>query len=88
MSKSNLDERRDNADVICIQILVYLLATKNYEQFIKQFQMHFHTFKNNFEQIQTASNQANSFTLKQAHQRIEECKWRSNWHMLIAKMLE
>lgn len=49
LSKSSLDERRDNADVVCIQMLVYLLEQKNYEGFMKQFRTHFHAYKNSFE---------------------------------------
>ena len=51
--------------------------------------MHFHLFKSSFEQMN--SNQggsANSFSLKLAHQRVEELKWRANWHKIIAEMLK
>jgi hypothetical protein len=49
ISKSSLEERRDNADIICLQMLVYLLDQRNYEALLKQFHMHFHLFKNSFE---------------------------------------
>lgn len=88
MSKSSLDERRDNADVICIQMLVYLLEQKNYEGFVKTFRTHFHTYKNSFEQMNAGSLPANSSSLRAAQQKIEELRWRSTWHMIIAKMLE
>jgi len=29
----------------------------------------------------------NSFSLKLTHQKIDEIRWRSNWHQIIAKML-
>ena len=69
--------------------MVYLLDQKNYEGLIEQFEMHFHLFKNSFEQLnQASSQQANSFSLKIAHLKIEELRWRSNWHYILARMLE
>lgn len=35
VSKQVLDERRENADIIMIQLLVYLLDQRNYDGFIK-----------------------------------------------------
>lgn len=88
ISKSSLDERRDNADIICLQMLYYLLDQKQYESFIKTFQMHFHLFKTSFESMNASATTANSFSLKISHQRIEEIRWRANWHLIVAKMLE
>ena len=34
-SKSSLDEVRDNADIICLQLLQFLLDQKNYDAFVK-----------------------------------------------------
>ena len=48
-TKQTLDERRDNADIICLQTLVYLLDLKKYEEFIRTYQLHFHLFKTNFD---------------------------------------
>ena len=70
-------------------MLVLLLDQRNYEALIKQFQMHFHLFKCSFEQMGSGQGgSANSFSLKLAHQKIEEIKWRSNWHKIIAEMLK
>jgi hypothetical protein len=35
VSKQGMDERRENADIICLQLLVYLLEQRNYDGFIK-----------------------------------------------------
>ena len=84
LSKSSLEERRDNADIICLQLLVFLLDMKNYDGFVKQFRNHFHLYKNTFDQICQSAENNQSLVLS----KIEEMKWRSNWHMMIAKMLE
>ena len=83
LAKSSIDEKRDNADLICLQILQFLLDMKNYEGFIKQYRAHFHAYKSSFEAINTQSSTISGPLLK-----IEELKWRSNWHLAIAKMLE
>ena len=56
---------------------------KNYDGFIKQFRAHFHAYKNSFETMNTQGS-----VISLPLQKIEELKWRSNWHFMIAKMLE
>ena len=85
-SKQSIEERRDNADIIILQLLVYLLEQRNYDGFIKQFEAHFHAFKNSFDSIQ--SNIATSGVISGYLQKFEEQRWRGNWHNTIAMMLE
>lgn len=45
-SRQVIEERRENADIILMQLLVYLIDQRNYDGFIKQFQAHLHAYKN------------------------------------------
>ena len=86
LPRSSLEERRANADVICLQLLVFLLDQKNFDAFIKQYRSHYHLYKNSFDQITSRAQPGD--TLSVALARIEELRWRANWHATIAKMLE
>ena len=57
---------------------------KNYDGFVKQYRAHFHAYKYSFEQINSSSSGILSVPLL----KIEELRWRSNWHKIIAKMLD
>jgi predicted PolB exonuclease-like 3'-5' exonuclease len=85
IAKSIIDEKRENADLICLQILQYLLDMKNYDGFIKMYRSHFHAYKTSFETINSLNSP--SF-ISLPLQKIEELKWRANWHMIIAQMLD
>jgi hypothetical protein len=51
VSKQSNLECRENADLICLQLLTYLLDEKDYDLFFKTFKNHFHSYKNNFESL-------------------------------------
>jgi hypothetical protein len=59
---------------------------KTYDAFIKQFRAHFHAYKSSFEQINSSTHYNNILAIPLL--KIEELRWRSNWHMIIAKMLD
>jgi hypothetical protein len=81
-----LEDCRENADVIQLQMMTYLLDQRNYEGLIKQFTAHLHAFKNSFTKVIHAAGQLSATSYYLA--KIEEHRWRANWHLTIAKMLE
>ena len=73
MSKLN-DEKRDNADVLAMTILSLLLQSKQLDEFIEFYRVHFRTFQKDM-------------ALIKAEHRSEEMKWRACWFQMIGKML-
>lgn len=73
--RQSFEERRDNADLILVKLLLVHLKQNNHQQFKDLFNSHFQTYQQKMSHLS-------------ANLQFEEFKWRANLYRIGAEMLE